>query len=711
MSPTKRHRNTISVEKIRPSAEGSLPDFPNYYPLQLKTQDAQFRLLFPNVKLEERLAMVFRATWNPSGQQDFPGRAYVTTKEMYFYSNHFGLVLTSGISLASVDEVTAAPGKDCDFLFVHFKDTSSGTTRITIKTFLEPLRLLQRRLNYLVQNSQADKPQPLEEVIKELLRMETETVKRSLSLDSWEDVSADTPTDYQGRARASTEFRAPTRIDRGLYGSITDRNAFKLPAQPVIYVPPGYTRLAVEREYDISPKALYHVMFGDRSALWQLLQHEHRARDLKQGPWKPVSSESPGRLSREFTLTIPRPGLFGYERYASVRDYQTVDVANDHLCYVITDRRTPWHLPFQSSYRLISKIVITHVAKTKCKLAVYIRVDWSSNPWIPGMAHILEQHALNDLDLDAKDLADLVADQVRRLGYHSRTKKSIQIFGQVGHSTEVTQLQIDASAFNIEMRRLPQRRTLARLLMEDLGSALASYLGSALEMLISLFTWVNKTISANSFILVLLAASMLWNSFYSLRDGWAWYKDRNTANFMRRLGVTPDNVMVRSISLSDLDTAMGSHASSRTPGHPDADGNVDLAQSACYGLFRTEYSLDATDSHLSPTLALSDQPLSPQKRLQLSRQKLGTHRHNLLVAMRVVNSIEREVIRGEYERFAIGEGRRCKAVEPLVNGTGTNLVKGVGMGKAEQRVLSEWYGEYCRSCIREAARVDGNPGL
>jgi hypothetical protein len=58
-----------------------------------------------------------------------------------------------------------------------------------------------------------------------------------------------------------------------------------------------------------------------------------------------------------------------------------IDVLNDHLCYVITDKRTPWHLPFKRSFRLVSKIVITFVAKGRSKLAVYTKVEWLSTPY------------------------------------------------------------------------------------------------------------------------------------------------------------------------------------------------------------------------------------------------------------------------------------------------------------------------------------------
>jgi len=706
-SPLKRYRNTISFDKNinRFDKAAALPDFPNYYPLQLKTQDAQFRLLFPNVGREDRLTMVFRATWNPSGQQDFPGRAYVTTKEMYFYSNHFGLVLTSGISLASVDEVTAAPGKDCDFLFVHFKETPlNGTSRITIKTFLEPLRLLQRRLNFLVKNSQSAEPQPLEGTIKQLLKMETEVLKRTPSLESYDDIEVTTPSERQRTRSATTagELRSSIRIDRGLYGPISDSKSttFKLPAQPVKYAPPGYNRLAVEREYDVSPKALFHVMFGDRSALWQLLQHERRAKNLKQGPWTPVGES---RLMRTLSFSIPVPNILGKDVYYSVTDHQTVDVLNDHLCYVVTDRRTPWHLPFQSSHRLVTKVVITHVAKTKCKLALYIRVDWSADPWIFGVQRIINQHALNDLDLDAQDLADLVADQVRKLGSFSRTKKAIQIFGQVGHSSEITQLQIDASTHAIEMRRMPQRRGLATLLLQDFVFAVQSSLNTALQGIISVFGWISKTLSANSLILVILIASILYNSFFLTRDTWNWYHERKTTQFLSRLGIRPDTVMGRAIYVSDLSEAM------TTTGIIPSTNS-----SACYSIFQDQYLINDIDSPLpiSTTMSSSsDMTLQPARRLQQTRQILGGYRHDLLVAMRVVNSIEREVIRSEWGKWAVDEHRRCRAVQPLLGAGNDSTTAGLGFlgGKEDEKDgrLAGWYAEYCKSCTREYERVAG----
>ncbi|RMZ84330.1 hypothetical protein DV738_g526, partial [Chaetothyriales sp. CBS 135597] len=433
-SPTKRARNMTISAGTDVAQTYSLPvvqDFPSYYPLQLKSQDAQFRLLFPTARPDERVVMVFRASWTPNDLQDFPGRVYVTAREMYFYSNHLGLVLASTLSLASIDEATAAPGRECDFLFLHLKE---GGTRITIKTFLDPLRLLQRRINFLVRNSTASEPLSLEEVIKTLVKMESEPAEHSPSLESWEDVPPDTPSNPtkqtngdRGHSHAwRSEHRVPpVRVEHGLkLAAGVSSNKFKLPAQPVKYTPPGNLLLAVEREFDVSPKALFHVMFGDKAALWQLLQYKRGGRNVNQGPWMNLGE---ARLRRDFEFVVATTNVAGRTRTVEVRDYQTADVLSEHLCYVVTDKRTPWYLPMQQSHRLVSKIVITHVAKRKCKLAVFVKVEWLRTPLLAFFCGVVERQALNDLQLDALDLADLVADQVRTLGAHSMTKKAIQL--------------------------------------------------------------------------------------------------------------------------------------------------------------------------------------------------------------------------------------------------------------------------------------------
>lgn len=293
-SPTRGHRKTITLgtsTAMLQRAADPIDDFPSTYPPQLKLQDAQFRLLFPTALEEDKVLMVFRATWNPTNEQDFPTRVYVTAKKVYFYSHHLGLVLTSSIGLGSIDEVTAAPANGYDFLFLHLREgeSESGFTRITIKLFVEPLRLLQRRLNFLVKNFNSYRPSDVETILNNLIKMESDESGDTPSLESWEDVSIGTPVDPSlsstkaDMTRRDRDLRTTIRIDRGLQndsGGVISKNEvtrFKLPPQPVVYAPENMTKLPVEKEFDISAKALFHVMFGDKSTVFQMLYHERRA--------------------------------------------------------------------------------------------------------------------------------------------------------------------------------------------------------------------------------------------------------------------------------------------------------------------------------------------------------------------------------------------------------------------------------------------------
>lgn len=700
-SPEKRHRNTISLDQEAAKQARTtigVPEFPNYYPLQLKTQDAQFRLLFPNVRQDERLVLVFRASWDPNDDQEFPGRAYVTMKDIYFYSNHLGLVLTSHVSLSSIEEVTAAPGRDSDFLFFHLCDTSDAdnSTRITVKIFLEPLRLLQRRLRFLVKNSVTDEPLGLEEVIKALLKMESETSETPPSLESWDDVTGNMAVDngqHRHRARTSTftsEFRAPVHVDSTLGTQSHLSNSvpresvskLKLPAQPVLYTPPGNLKLAADRYFDVSPKVLFHVLFGDKSAVWQLLRRDRLAQDLKQEPWRSIGE---GRLRREFHFRIPSTDALGRKRNTDVTDYQMVDVNNEHLCYVVTDKRTAWHLPFRRYFRLVSKIVITHVAKSRCKLAIFIKVEWLRTPWV--LKRGIEHQAYADLEVDALDLVNVAGDQVRRLGPHSRTKKAIQIFGQVGQSTEVTQLQIDNSAFSIEMRSVPTERSMLGLLWQEFEMTISNIAGTLFDTIFKLLRWIWRTSLAHYFLLGLLAASILLNAWYSSRDSLDWWHERNAGNFMRRLGVSPNHVMSKAVYINDLDNLL------QRGDFPQRDSN------ACFSVFYDSYNFDDLDR--SPTMTLTTSRSA--QNIHRTRQKLGTYRHDLLVAMRVVNSVETELIISEWEQWLLLETRRCRQVESLLPLANNETEKDNSL--PESHHLQQWYDEYCLSCEAERAKL------
>ena len=98
------------------------------------------------------------------------------------------------------------------------------------------------------------------------------------------------------------------------------------------------------------------------------------------------------------------------------------------------------------------------------------------------------------------------------------------------------------------------------------------------------------------------------------------------------------------------------------------------------------------------------------RRLRRTRQHLGSYRHDLLVAMRVVNRIEQEVRRAEWENWVLDETSKCNQIEAIMNENQTNKVS-----SKKQQVLEakrkrfadakKSYEEYCDSCRKEQASV------
>ena len=695
------HHKTVSLDANDKSAIAP-PEYPNYYPLQLKIQDAQFRLLFPNVRRDERLVLVFKATWNPNGQQDFPGRAYVTMKDIYFYSNTCGMTLLSSIRLDAISEFTAARGRESDFVFCHLKD-EEGYSRIIIKTFLEPLNLLKRRLNYLIRNRTAPEA-GIEEVLKSLIKMEQEDPESSSSMDGWENVSISTPADGDSTPKRNPSYRDPRNlranllVDRGLYkdgplqvDGVGDSKTFKLPKQPIVYAPSGMDRLAVEKEFDISPKALFHVMFGDKSAVWQLLYHERQAQHIRQGPWTQTDH---GHLRRDFDYQLDYLDVLRRVRQARVEDHQLVEVANEHLLYVVSDRKSPWRHPFPNSFLLLTKIVITHLAKSKCKLGLYIKAEWIKPP--PYVVKgLITEAALKDLELDALDLTDLISEQVRNFASaHGRTKKAIQIFGQVGVQTQTSEFAGSEAPLKAQLRRSRKHHTLTALAFESFASMSESVITSAGQIILRFVGWIWKTISANMIILGVLAISVVLNMAFSSTGVSDWWSERKARKFMTPFGLGPDLTMSKSIYVRDLE-----ESTALSPGDPKE------TSSQCRDAFNAIMNLpDASPPSPSNVLSVARSQAITTRRLQRTRQHLGIKRHDLLVAMRVVNSIEREMIQAEWENWLMDEGAKCERLGHLIrrnNDTELSSSSPSGLDRAEE--IKTWHQEYCGSCSQEQA--------
>lgn len=681
----------------------SADDVPSNYPPELRAQYAQFRLLFPFVPPSEMLVLVFRAAWSSTACEGSKtrslvgdGRIYITPDHMYFYGQQMGLITAYKLSLDVILEITVAPGKDCDFVFLHFGQDANetGYSRITIKVFLDNLGLLHSRLNLLIDELQAEEPMDTEALVSALINLERVDFDRhSPSAESWEEIPGDTPMDD------GTDGGKPVLLSPRLrpWGSgLMSRSKAQPPTHPIVYEPEDMKELAAERQFEISAKSCFHVLFGDKSFIFPKLYFEHRAKQISQGPWSLIDQ---GRMGRSFQFNVEYKDVLGRSKTSEVTDNQTIELLSDNATYVVSHVKTAWHLPHSRFFKLVSKIVITHVAKSRCKLAIYVRVDWSKSPALSRS--LVERQALHDAINQAEELAELVTDQVRKLGPRARTHRAIQVYGHVGHNKQ--SVVFAPAPSDGSKKQAVKLRSLTALVWETVRSLGESAVSSIIMWAIAALKTLFEVLTANRLIVVLLATSVVTNLVLTSNETAIWWKERRAAGFMRTLGVKPNTMMSKAIYLADLPEAtIGSGAQLSFP-----------ENSTCFGSFRE--ILDATDMDAPWEKAASSFSSSATttrataQRLRQTRQRLGTYRHDLVVAMRVVNSIEREMLQSEWENWLAGEMSLCEELGMILQSEDSR--KGGGGNKARtaqtvmqsmsgerKQALHEWRETYCGSC-------------
>ncbi|KAK4230897.1 hypothetical protein QBC38DRAFT_468241 [Podospora fimiseda] len=728
--PASSHRKTQSVDTkvvldaAAPEKALSADSFPNNYPPELRAQYAQFRLVFPTAPPEEKPVLVFNAAWSSTAAEGKEtqgmagnGRVFVTPDRMYFYGHQMGLVIAYAISLDSITEVTAAPGRDCDFIFLHLNQDLPDTTfsRITIKVFLEDYSLLQARLNLLLDDLQAAEPMELSEIITALATTEKgQDDKRSPSVESWEEVSSYTPIDDGtpfGRPVARRIHDLAGRYRSASHGFKKHQvQKFQLPAHPVVYEPEDMGPLIAERHFDISAKACFHVLFGDKSFIFPKLYFERRAKEIAQGPWE---LQDHGRMKRQFRFKVDYVDLLGRKKADDVADSQSIDIFNDHITYVVTHVKTPWHLPHSHLFKLVTKVVITHVAKSKCKLAIYTRADWSKAP--PLSKNMIQRQALDDAANDAEDLAEMATDQVRKLGPHSRTKRAIQVYGGVGVQSQVVVFSPEEGAEKTKTTTI-KPRTLTDMMVETGRSFLESAITSLMMWAFAAVKKVFSIIKANRVILILLAVSAAYNLVAVSKSSSRWWLEYKSERYMNRMGVGPNLMMSRAIYLKDLEEAAAGSSVVNTWSQGQGGKCFDTFQA-----IMNSTNLDAPYHDAGAGFSAAS-GRSAAKRIRRTRQRLGGYRHDLLVAMRVVNGIEVEMLQSEWENWLQDENLKCEKVGKLLASGKDDKEKGVEELKFHQKVLGgdqevgnggetrrealrEWHQEYCGSCEADQRMV------
>ena len=104
-------------------------------------------------------------------------------------------------------------------------------------------------------------------------------------------------------------------------------------------------------------------------------------------------------------------------------------------------------------------------------------------------------------------------------------------------------------------------------------------------------------------------------------------------------------------------------------------------------------------------------PSSTQRaahQLAQAQDNIGTYRNGLLVALRIVDSVEREVVQAAWESWLLEETSQCDRVEVIIgqNATGTGTASSDDVAASRDvDDLRRWHNDYCGSCRADLAQL------
>ncbi len=87
---------------------------------------------------------------------------------------------------------------------------------------------------------------------------------------------------------------------------------------------------------------------------------------------------------------------------------------------------------------------------------------------------------------------------------------------------------------------------------------------------------------------------------------------------------------------------------------------------------------------------------------------MGVYRHDLLVAMRFVNRVERETLQAEYENWLMDENMKCKELGDLLQ-TNSTRKTAANLELVKLNHVKSWHREYCNDCEEQQQLITVRP--
>lgn len=636
------------VEKLKTSTKyieqlnGNLRVFPSFYPAKLQNDDLQLKALFP--MSEGLLIMRLDCALSPNDQQDFQGTCFFTAHDVFFYMNSTGF-----LSLVTVSISDLASFEIIDDKYISMYKTNELVMKIKVAPDVD-LKAVVSKLNYLIENlALKDKPDDEKTLIQKFQKMDRdldELQKKQTKMLVFHDEKLEYVKKASevnpGNALQPLQKNQPTPAEK--FGIVNlniaeadiTRRREKL-AQSSLYVS--------KIDVPIEPQALMHLMFGENSVCFPKMFrfYNQNASDKSSTSVKPwVYYKENNAYMREFHLQLIYPNSFiskDQEEFSKNVIVQKINKIQSDYCEVETDHGD-FYVPFVGTFRVKLFYVISRsprvsgaAARSAEPSTIYRRsvleaymvidnMDTGRGFWRDFLQHFMEKKVEEEIRV----MKQIAHHYYTKMGNHGQLIKSVRIGGKI--SSRDTQREVAKWVDNRPMIQV-HLWVLLRIISFRYLTSFVLFVIVGLKKVLTFFAALLTNITLlNKLVLTLLLLSGLGNLFLlgkSTISYWRVHKASQLANYHKNGGL----VMERALYLNDLDLLTQEIVS------PNKKDYV-------YEKFIStkEYETKYKDI----------------------RYEIAKRRNDLLVELKILSSMESEVMKGDFAQFVTNELQQCETV-------------------------------------------------
>ncbi|AMD19561.1 HCL590Cp [Eremothecium sinecaudum] len=660
-------------KEAKQAPEWKLASFPQYYPQRLQHETILFRSLFMNTNLsipesDELLLDSMFCTWSPNPKQEFWGVAFITMKEIFFYMNMMGFVCLfkkTFDQICSVELVADEAGMPSNSKDLHIHFINEAPLRL--KIFLTSPVLAQRKLQIVLDNQVSPNPLQLMDILQALRTAEENfnTERRKKNIVSNPDMNSKT-SHIESVHYFSIDFNE----------AVERQQMFKL----------KYTS-TYRLDFDIPCKGLAHLLFGDKSSAFTSTLFLARATRNKRvtSPWLIYDMDGERKMCRTITIRLNNADAYKFLPNSKIEDTDDSHPVNYSIKHSIIKMREGSYyeidqesnilkIPFIKPFKVYAKFILMErktskgsgefsISSNRSTMFVYYHVQYLDHKTLEPTTSInyldqmVSKISLQVCQYECMHIKNVILSGMQLLGKHGKVIKAIRIGGHVGVvRLEVpTDKQLDLLQQNVLSFSM---RSLLKLLFKwfiwNISNFMLTFVRTLFEMIYGLATNITML---NRLVLSGLILSIILNTFLVGKTTVSFWSYRKADAIINKYYYGKKQRMERVLSIDDLELLSTS---------------------------LTKYRPICLEKFLASSKNI-------ENKYRKTRHELGVKRNDLLVELKILNSMEKELVKVDYQNFLMEELENCNTVKELhIDNWNKNLQ----------------LQEYCSICEEELADIN-----